>query len=193
MIQVLDVATGKFLYQRVIQNAAEPVLLVDENIYLVKYKSIEEDSLSPLSTRARNVRYEEDYDNEKPTRADAMHSEQLLVIEMMEPFRNETVSAIVRAHFEAVDLWKTGSSYEEAVSAYSRDDPIIHELVFVLPFAGRDVKSMTMTKTAKGITGKQLLLTTNAGELVALPRAYLLPSRRPITKGGVRASSSQEE
>lgn len=32
-----------------------------------------------------------------------IHGEQLLVIEMMEPFRNETVSGIVKSHIEAVD------------------------------------------------------------------------------------------
>ena len=56
------------------------------------------------------------------------------------------------------------------MSAYSREEPIIQELSFVLPVR---VRAMSMTVTAKGITGKQLLLATGAGELVAIPRSYL--------------------
>lgn len=215
-IQIIDAVTGRFLYKRILPQAIDPLLLIDENIYIVKFKSLESGADTPLKQSKSNLYDDEDDEDDSDFVKDSsnkkkstnnpsteseeygIHGEQLLVIEMMEPFRNETVSGIVKSHLEAVDyseFWKGVTEHVEEVSAYSRDDPIIHELAFILPLNARDVKSITMTQTSKGITGKYLLLATNAGEIVAIPRSYLIPSRRPLPKFsqfGVPQDSGEE-
>ena len=74
-ISIQDGATGAFLYEKAIPQGSEPILLVDENIFMIRYLA--------------------------GGGGDGLASDQLLVVEMMEPFRNETVSGIIKNHLEA--------------------------------------------------------------------------------------------
>lgn len=54
--------TGRFLYKRILPQAIDPLLLIDENIYMVKFKSLESGADSPSNQRS-TLLYDDDEDD----------------------------------------------------------------------------------------------------------------------------------
>ena len=59
-IQIIDAVTGRFLYKRILAQATDPLLLIDDNIYIVKYKSLES---GDAPARSKSISYDDDEDD----------------------------------------------------------------------------------------------------------------------------------